>query len=131
MRPHYRDDIRGSTAYPVPCAQRSSTRARDLDSSRDDVLLQGFEPGAYIGRDELRVVRVVHVAHALFGEAVLVDAALEALLLDALDRVIDRVVDPLHHGGEHIAGRLLELIGVHTDRQLARLACGLENAKAS
>src|SRR5258705_7918755 len=89
---------------------RGSSGTRDLNLPSDDVPFQRLEPGTHVGRDELRIVRVVHVPHAILGEAVLVDAALEAAILHALDDVEHRVVDAFHHRREHEAGRFLELI---------------------
>jgi len=43
--------------------------------------------------------------------------------------VVHGGVDTLHHGGEHVIGRLRPLICIDADRQLVRRACGLEHAE--
>src|SRR5215207_2583644 len=120
---------RGARRRALGASGRSLPRARDHDTAGDDVPPELLESGVDVGWDEALVVPVVDVAHARLGEAVLIDAADELVVLHLPDRVIDRVVDALHHRAQHVSQGLAVLIRIDADGELARLAGRLEHAE--
>src|SRR3954469_15773344 len=118
----------------APQSRRSrrelSPLAGNLDPPGDDLLLDLLEPRPHGVGDEGAVVLVVDVADAALLEAKGVDAALEGAVLHALDHVVSRVVDALHHRRQHVARRLGVLVGVDADAVLAGGARRLEDAES-
>src|SRR3954447_335065 len=105
---------------------------RHLDLAVDDLLTVGVDVLLDVVDEATRRPQ----AHTVRGQVVDdVRAALDAAVHEAVDVRLDGVVDALEHGGhDHgLEGRVVHgvvLVGVHTDRALARGGGRLEDAEA-
>src|SRR5215210_1860924 len=104
-------------------------RVRDLDLAADDPGLRRLDLFDHVGRNQLFVVLVHGVADAAVRKAVDVNAALEALVHEIVDDLVDGVVDPLHHAGEDVAGLDPVLVGVDADDEFIVLLRGVEHTE--
>src|SRR6476646_263971 len=84
----------------------------------------------HVVRNQRAGLRIVHIPHAVFGKAKLIDTALETMLLYQLDDVEHRFVNTLHHRREYMSWRLRVLISVDTDREMAGLPRCFEYAES-
>src|SRR6476646_10869998 len=77
----------------LACRSRASSRRRHVDATGYDLSTQCFDARAYAVRNQRAVLRIVHIPHALFGQAKLIDTAPEATLFHQLDDVEHRFVN--------------------------------------
>src|SRR5262245_13032947 len=107
----------------------ASLLARRHDPAGDDLGLERVDGGAHRVGDLGFVPVVVDPRHALLGEPEHPDPARPLSFAQRLDGLENRHVDALDHRGEDVVGRLVVLVGVHADRELALLARRLEHAE--
>src|SRR6476646_719807 len=126
----------GQTTYGCLSAEwlawrsRASSRRGHVDATGYDLSTQCFDARAHAVRNQRAVLRIVHIPHAVFGKAKLIDTALETMLLYQLDDVEHRFVNTLHHRREYMSWRLRVLISVDTDREMAGLPRCFEYAES-
>src|SRR6185295_16778534 len=116
-----------SSSIVVPRLLRH--RVRDLDLAADDPGLRRFDLADHLGRNELGIVLVHGIADAAVRQAVDVDAALETMVHQVVDDLVDGVVDALDHAGEDVAGLDPVLVGIDADDVLVILLGSVEDAE--
>ncbi len=103
---------------------------RNLDLTTDDLGTEGFELFFVTLCNKLRIVFIHRVIHSLRLDPVADQPGFELSLLEHANRIEDRLIHPLHHGGQDVSGLDPVLIGVHTDGEFILLGRRIENPEA-